>query len=472
MNQPQNSSEKTARSVPKANTVTRLLAPVTVVRPDEAVSALLLMLTIFLILAAYYLIKPVREGLILEIPNGPVLKSYASAATALLFLVVVPLYAALTARMARNRLVISVTLFFCSNLVIFWFWGSFESTRGSLAVPFYLWIGVFNMMVIAQFWAFANDLCTEEQGKRLFAMIGIGASVGGAVGSKIAAWLLTLMDVYQMLLIGAATLSVTAILTQIVHVREVARRASAEEENALSKSQNEATDTARTDSPSSAPPRNEGSFRLVFGDRYLRLLAAFHFIFTFVNTNGEYILGKVVADAAPLGDALLDGMARKEWIAHVYADFFFYVGITGILIQTLLVSRLIRLGGLRLGILTLPLIALGGAAVVVFTPVLAIVRIAKIFENATDYSLNNTVRHMLWLVTSRSMKYNAKQATDTFFVRMGDVASALLVGVGTAAFSLPVQGFAAVNIVLIFVWIFLALAIIRENRKRSTELST
>jgi AAA family ATP:ADP antiporter len=74
---------------------------------------------------------------------------------------------------------------------------------------------------------------------------------------------------------------------------------------------------------------------------------------------------------------------------------------------------------------------------------------------------------MLWLPTTAGMKFKAKQAVDTFFVRMGDVSSALLVYVGAGLYALSVQAFAVANILLIAIWLVLAVAIVRENRRMS-----
>ena len=91
-------------------------------------------------------------------------------------------------------------------------------------------------------------------------------------------------------------------------------------------------------------------------------------------------------------------------------------------------------------------------------------RISKIAENATDYSINNTSRHMLWLPTTTEMKYQAKQAVDTFFVRMGDVGSAVTVAVLAGALGLGIRSFAVANIVLIVGWMLLARAILKERK--------
>jgi AAA family ATP:ADP antiporter len=93
------------------------------------------------------------------------------------------------------------------------------------------------------------------------------------------------------------------------------------------------------------------------------------------------------------------------------------------------------------------------------------VRWAKTAENATDYSLQNTVRNVLFLPTTREQKYKAKQAIDTLFVRLGDVLSAALVYVGTAVLALRTEQFAMFNLALVAVWLVLAVAIGRENRR-------
>src|SRR5664279_2285201 len=98
--------------------LSRLLRPITVVRPGEATTALLLALNVFLLLSAYYIIKPVREALILSLASGAEYKAYMSGAIAILLLFAVPAYAKFVDRLPRIKLVISVTLFFAANLVL------------------------------------------------------------------------------------------------------------------------------------------------------------------------------------------------------------------------------------------------------------------------------------------------------------------------------------------------------------------
>jgi AAA family ATP:ADP antiporter len=89
-------------------------------------------------------------------------------------------------------------------------------------------------------------------------------------------------------------------------------------------------------------------------------------------------------------------------------------------------------------------------------PVLMAVLAAKVVENSADYSLNNTVRNMLFLPCTYEQKFSAKQAIDSFFVRIGDVLSAGLVFVGTSVLALHPRGFAAVNAIIVLGWLVLA----------------
>jgi AAA family ATP:ADP antiporter len=432
----------------------RALGVVTEVKPGEGTTAVLLTLNVFLILTAYYVIKPVREGLILAMPSGEEYKSYLGGAIAAALLVLVPLYGRAADRFAKNKLVIGVTLFFASHLLVFYALSK-TSVESSLGIAFFIWVGVFSMMVVAQFWAFAADVYSEEQGKRLFALVGIGQAAGGVVGAWLTKGLVKTLGVYQLMLVGAVILCASAGLTHVVAQREQTRRA-------------REVDPAETkrEGPSKKKADGSGTFALVFRHKYLILIACFSLIFTLVNTNGEFMLGAVVKQAAEKAGG--DKDATQRFIAGFYGDFFLYVNVAVVLLQTFAVSRIVRWGGLRMAFFILPTIALLDATGIVLSPILGIVRVGKIAENATDYSVNNTVRNMLWLPTTTEMKYKAKQAIDTFFVRSGDMTSALIVFLVAHLLHLPVRVFAIVNLALIVVWLLLARGIVQENARMHT----
>lgn len=435
----------------------RALGVLADVRAGEGVTALLLTLNIFLVLSAYYVIKPVRDALINAMPNGPEYKAYMSAVIAVALLFAVPAYAAFAKRVRSNRLVVGVTLFFVSNIVLFYFLSFSELVRTWMGLIFYLWVGIFNMMAVAQFWAFAADVYTEEQGKRLFAIVGIGASTGAFVGSLITDLLAESLGVYQLLLVSAGILAAAAGLVQLIHQREA-------------RANNEAylgDDDIDTRKEKLEKEKSGNPFAMVLQHRYLTLLAGFSLMFTLVNSNGEYMLGSLAADEATrLAESgqLAEGVGVGDYLAGFFGNFYLYVNLLGIVLQAFVVSRLVKMGW-GVAFLFFPLVALVDQSLIAVLPVLAMVRWGKTLENSIDYSLNNTVRNMLWLPTTREMKYQAKQAVDTFFVRMGDVGNGLVVFLLAGVLGLGVRSVAILNIVIVVAWIAVAVMILRQRRK-------
>ena len=229
----------------------------------------------FLILGAYYMLKTAREVFILS-EGGAEVKSYSSAGQAVLLLFLVPAYGAFASRVNRVQLVQWVTMFFVSNVVLFLL------ALGAglhIGIAYFLWVGIFNLMVIAQFWAFATDLYTPEQGKRLFPLIGVGASLGAWVGSVRAGQLMAVGP--RRLMVGAAAiLVVCALLARVVN--RVTQR--------------DATAKAR---PADDKPLAAGNgFAMIFADRYLMLIALLAVLINVVNTMGEYLFGRYVVEAA------------------------------------------------------------------------------------------------------------------------------------------------------------------------------
>jgi len=426
----------------------KILSPFTVLQPGEAKDALLLTLAIFLLLTAYYVLKVVREPLILA-AGGAELKSYTSAAQAVLLLLLIPAYSAIANRVNRIKLISIVTIFFISNLILFYAMSAANTPY--LGVAYFIWVGIFNLMIIAQFWSFANDVYTPEEGKRLFAIVGFGQTLGATCGGLLSKLLIGHLRVHELMLVAAAFLVAYLFIIRVVHHRD------------RSESQEAAANAEK-------PMQDRrGGFALVARDRYLLLIGLLLLLLNFVNTNGEYILGRVVTgDAARLVAAgATSGMPAQEFteqfIGKFYADYFTWVSALTAFIQIFLVARIMTRVGVRAALFVLPVVSLGAYGIIAFVPMLALIRAAKIGENSLDYSLNNTVRQALFLPTTREAKYKAKAAIDTLFVRAGDLSSAGLVFLGTLLAMQP-RDFAIVNMALVLVWLLIVIGIGRRHR--------
>ena len=415
----------------------RFLNLFTVVRPGEAKTALLLALNVFLILMAYYILKTVREALILGEGTAE-LKSYLSAGQVVVLAFAVPFYGRLVARFPRMTLINIVTAFFVVCPPVFYV---LAQAGVPLGVIYFIWIGIFNLMIIAQFWSFANDVYSKEEGERLFVIVGFGASLGAVAGSIVAERLIEPFGVLQLMLLGAGVLALQLLLTNYIDRIERGRRTPGVRK-------------VKTATP--AKPVN--AFAMVFQTRYLLLIGLMLMMLNWINTTGEYILGSIVKDnaTAMVAGGQAPGLNEGQIIGDFYARYFSMVNITGLLLQLFVVSRIVKHFGVAWAVMVLPALSFGAYNVLVFIPTLTAVLTAKVAENSTDYSLNNTVRNMLFLPCTYEQKFSAKQAIDSFFVRMGDVLSAALVFVGTVLVALPARGFALVNVVLVVVWLVLA----------------
>jgi ATP:ADP antiporter, AAA family len=430
----------------------RVLSLFTSVRPGEGRSILLMVLQIYLLLLSYYPIRVVRETLIL-VEGSPEVRSYATGAIAVTLIFVIPLYKLLFDYLkngGRKSAVITwVGGFFVCNILVFAF---LLSVGVPIAVPFYVWVGVFNVMVIAQFWAFAADLFNIKTGQRLFAVIMVGAALGALSGSQVAARLYDVIGASGLMLLSAGLLG--AVLALSRH----AERAVPEGSRAV-----------RVEQPE-APPGNVlsqvlGGFGLVLRSGYLLRIALFIMLLNLVNTTGGYILASFADDharevAAASGGALATGNV----LARFWGDYFAWLTGLQIVLQLFFVSRIFRWVGVRGAILVLPLVMVVNYGLILVMPVFALVRLMMIVENATNYSVQGTTNHTLYLPVGREEKYVGKTTIDTFFARFGDLLQAMLIYLAAELLGLELGWIIAVNLCLAGVLFGLGTAIGRYHR--------
>jgi AAA family ATP:ADP antiporter len=420
------------------------------VRSGEALTAILFATTLFVGLFAYYVLKTIREPLILA-TGGAEVKTYATGFQALLLMLVVPAYGALSRKLDRRTLVLGTQVLFLASVELF---AALSALRVPyLGVVFYVWLGVYVLTSVAQLWSLANDVYPEGQGLRLFPVIALGAPLGSAAGALFASRLFDLTGASGA---GAITtlihISAGLLLAQLVLLTLVFRR------------------------PEAAAPapvlQGVGGFGLVWRSRYLRWVAALVLVLNLVNTTGEFLLSRAVLEEAAqalassraAGEVITDERAfRETFLRGAYGDFYFAVNAASVLLQAFVASRLARQLGMRGVLLALPLVALGTYGLAAVGLPFALFRALRAAENATDYSIQNTGKALLWLPTSRDEKYKAKQVVDAYFMRLGDVLSALLVFVAASLLALDTRGIAVANTVLCLVAIGIASRVARRR---------
>jgi AAA family ATP:ADP antiporter len=281
----------------------------------------------------------------------------------------------------------------------------------------------------------------------------VGQSLGAWVGAAAVAPLVQRLHYtpYTLMLLGACVLLAALGTTLMVHRQHPRRDGDAVERQA------------------DEPLGPVGGFELIARDRYLLWIAVLVILLNVVNTTGQYVLNRlVVAEAAArFGTGEHAIAASRQFVTAFSGSLTATVNLVGLVLQLFFTSRVIRWLGVAGALFVLPAVALVNYSIIVAAPVLAVVRVGKVLENSTDYSIQNTLRQALFLPTSREAKYKAKAAIDTFFTRTGDVLSASAVAFGQLV-GLTVAAFATANVGLTIAWLGIAGLIVRERRRRAT----
>jgi AAA family ATP:ADP antiporter len=424
----------------------RLMRPFSKVHPEEAAMVVLMTGCAFALLTAYYLLKTVREPLIL-LEGGPEVKLYARAGQVLLMVGVVHFYGQLARRVGRIKLLAIVFLFFISNLVVF---AVLAGTDLPIGLAFFLWVGVFSYTVVAQFWALAADIYTEEQGKRLFPIIGGGSSIGAVVGGLFARWLVPFGP--QVLM----TTAVVILLGCVGVIVWIERRAAAGH-----------VAGPHEDKHPDEPVAAESAWHLLARDRYLLCIAGLVVFLNWINSSGEYLLDRTLV-AAARDAAATSGANPQTYIGAFKADYYFWYNSIGVALQLFAVSRIFKRVGVRNALFVMPVFALLAYGAAGVLPVIAVMRLVKIGENSLQYSLQDTTRNALFLVTSRVEKFVGKTAVDTIAVRIGAIMAMVTVFVGTSL-AWSTTTFVVINVGLALAWLGFVLLIRTEHKRRSTE---
>lgn len=442
------------------NRLERLLSLITRLRPGEGRAALLFFLHAFLLLSSYQVIKALRDAFILTKFSAET-KSYVVALMALILMFVVPLYALVRRHLDGARLLRVVTLFFTATLPYFallhYFGISFE-------IVFYIWAGIYGIMVVAQMWAFAADSFNVKTGQRLFVVIALGANLGALAGAKLTQLFVDALSTTGLMLVATCTLGATLFLatSERGFIPAGSRSIPAEREQPR-------------------VPHLLGGIGLVLRDRYLLLIALFVVMLNWINSTGEFILGTYIKAHAQAQIASTGGNqdALTAYIAAFMGNFNFWVTLIGLGIQLLLVARIYRLMGMRGALLVHPVIVALGYGLLAFAPMLggfipifSLIRRVKVADNGVDYSLMNTTRQALFLPVDRDAKYDGKMAIDTFFWRFGDLLMAVSVYVGLNVLVWDSHQFALLNLALALIWILLGLAMGRSYSSKALETVT
>lgn len=408
--------------------------------PDTRARTLGLFVFFFLVIAAFWVQKPIRTSRFLTAVGSEYLP-LVKLGTALLLLPVALLYSSLAARYRRESLVYLCVAAFAAASVTFW-WIFSHAAEGAAtwsSYVYFFYVDIFNSVMVALFWSFANDLTTPEEARRTYGAVGAGGIVGGAAGSALTGWSVARIGAPNLLLICVALLAAIALVARLV-----AR-------------------TQRRTEGTAAPARSDASWReavagarLTVTSRYLTAVAlvvvAYEIVSNIIDFQFNTIIGARFHDEAV--------------IAAFLGRFSTASNIAALLVQLVLTTWVLRHWGPRIGLLILPLVLGLGSAGFLVVPAFPVVAATFFGDAALGYSLNQTSKEVLYTPTDEKTKYQAKAFIDMFLMRFAKGLSSLLI-LASLAWWLPrtpngVHWLSALSAAIVIGWMAVAYAAARS----------
>ena len=405
------------------------------VRDDNELKGLLWSVAYgFLIMSSYYILRAVRDEI-----GAADSRNLQFLWTAVFFvmLMAVPLYSWMASRWSRGVFVPLANRFFIACLVAFWLSLVLlpESARPWIDRVFYVWTSVFALFVVTVFWGLMADCFSNEQGKRLFATIAVGSSIGAMLGSTITAALATVVPVFALLLIACIPLEAASWCALVLH-RNFATgdvKGAGESEKAIGGSA-------------------WAGMKAVFASRYLTGIALFILVMTFVSTVLYFQQSALIYDAISDRGERRALLARMDWA----------VNFLTILFQVYLTARIVRWLGVGMTLAIVPFAMAAGFIALGLYPTLAVLVVVQVIYRAGRYGLTKPAREMLWTVLGREDKYKAKPFLDAAVYRGGDLVSGWIYA-GLAAIGLSIGAIALVAAPVAGIWAILGLKLGRRE---------
>jgi AAA family ATP:ADP antiporter len=415
-----------------------ILSRVVEFKPGEAAVACFFFLYFFLITAPYYVIKPLRNASYLD-QLGDERLPLAYFLTAILMGFIVNFHSRLQVRLSRKTLIISSLLFFFLNICLFWW--LFQQKWSWVPVVFWVWANIFAIVLVTQFWMLVNDVFNPREARRLIGFIGSGGQLGAILGGLLVGALARTKAFSALLLLAAAMLSLAMLAVLRIFNWQMKRQLA--EEKKTAKQEERAGATAEVGFRDALDTTRKSV--------YLKLLAGIMLATLIVSTLIDWQFNSVV------GTRVAGGSSLASFFGYFNAGTMAFA----FLFQLLLTSPIIRRFGIGLTLLFYPLILLFGSAgigIVVYASIVPAILI-KASDKSLAYSLNQSVRELLYIPISPEQKYKSKIFIDMFVNRFAKGLGAVILWLLLASFpkTTAIRVISLAVIGVIAVWTYLNL---------------
>jgi len=407
--------------------ISRIIKAATKVEPNELKATILSFLFVFTLMAAYFILRPVRDAMASDWTRAEV--SWLWTSTFVFSVIAVTVYGGVISRIKFSRVVPSVYGFFSATFAAFYFGSNFVANPVTVDKVFYVWLSVFSLFHVSVFWSFMSGLFSKEQAPRLFAIIGTGASVGAIVGPAIPAFFADNIGTMNLMLIAAGMLLIPIPIISVLEKLKGTELGNAELKADLSQAERLGKNPF-------------SGFMLFVKNPYLLGIGLFILMYVTMNTFIFMELREMLADF------------ERERRTQIWASIDLTVNTLTVLVAIFVTGRLTTRFGMASTLALIPLLMVGGWLIVAAIPLLAVLVGLQIVRRAGNYAITRPGREMLFTLVDPETRYKAKPVIDIVVYRGGDMMTAWLHTGLKESLSFGLPGIALVGALVAVAWAF------------------
>lgn len=403
----------------------RMIRAATKVEPNEVRATVLSFLFVFILMAAYFIVRPVRDAMASDWTGAET--SFLWTLTFFFSVAAVSLYGFIISRARFRHVVPGVYIFFAASFAVFYFASGAVADPELIDKSFYVWLSVFSLFHVSVFWSFMSGLFTREQAPRLFAVIATGASIGAIAGPAIPTFFADDIGVDNLMLVSAVLLLVPVPIIGALHRLKVTELGNADLQADLSQARRLGKNPF-------------AGFTLFMKDPYLLAIGVFILMYVTMSTFVYMELREMLA------------VYERPERAQILGGIDLAVNSLAIVTALFATSRLTTRFGMATTLALIPALMVGGWLVVAMVPLLGVLIGLQIARRAGNYAITRPGREMLFTLVNDEKRYKAKPVIDIVVYRGGDMVTAWFHTALRESFALGLGGVAVVAAVIAAVW--------------------
>ena len=374
------------------NFLNRIAKTTAKIEAHELRAVLLSFAFVFTILASYYILRSIRDGLASDWTDVEL--STIWTFTFFISFLVVALYGFACSKIKFKYLVPGVYAFFAltffSLYILINTLPEFKLTNQI----FYVWVSVFSLLNISVFWSFMADIYSKQQATRLFGFIAAGSSLGAIFGPTISLLLATKIGSYNLILVSASLLIVPVFIATVLEKIRASDLGTQEKNQGY-------------DQPLGANILS--GFKEFALNRLLLGIGIFIVLYTGISTFIYFELKNILVDY------------NQDLRTQIWAGMDLAVNVLAVVTAMFATSRLATRFGLSVTLPLVPIIIILGLLIVAVSPILWVVVGLQIVRRAGEYAITKPAREMLFTIVDRESRFKAKSVIDVVVYRAGDI---------------------------------------------------